>query len=161
MVGWSVLVLGGPSINDMLRAWNQLKWSKGGHWNPCLTSAQVQTDTWYQWIVCRSSFIPKYFLQNLKNPLVAKRTIHGGTLGRPVDSWVAFGDRVTIFQQHCFMYLVWRPKFIAPHKLCLIQGGWSRHQLKRHCCVWTKEDTFLDALTVTFTNILSVDLMEL
>ena len=48
-----------------------------------------------------SSFIPKYFLQNLKNVLVAKRTIDGGTLGRPVDSWVAFGNRATIFQQHC------------------------------------------------------------
>ena len=47
------------------------------------------------------SFIPKYFLQNLKNSLVAKRTIDGGTLGRPVDSWVGFGDRVTMFQQHC------------------------------------------------------------
>ena len=28
MVGWSVSVLGGPSINNLLRAWNQLKWSK-------------------------------------------------------------------------------------------------------------------------------------
>ena len=52
-----------------------------------------------------SSFIPKYFLQNLKNSLVAKRTIDGGTLGRPVDSWVAFGDRATIFQQHCIAIL--------------------------------------------------------
>ena len=41
------------------------------------------------------SFILKYFLQNLKNSLVAKRTIDGGTLGRPVESWVAYGDRVT------------------------------------------------------------------
>ena len=48
-----------------------------------------------------SSFILKYFLQNLKNSLVAKRTIGGGTLGRPVDSWVSFGNRGTIFQQHC------------------------------------------------------------
>ena len=46
------------------------------------------------------SFIPKYFLQNLKNSLVAKQTNDDGTLGRPVDSWVAFGERVTIFQQH-------------------------------------------------------------
>ena len=46
-----------------------------------------------------SSFIPKYFLQNLKNSLVAKQTIVGGTLGHPVDSLVAFGDRATIFQQ--------------------------------------------------------------
>ena len=48
-----------------------------------------------------SSFILIYFLQNLKNSLVTKRTIGGATLGRPVDSWVAFGDRATIFQQHC------------------------------------------------------------
>ena len=33
-----------------------------------------------------SSFILKYLLQNPKNSLVAKRTIEGGTLGRPVDS---------------------------------------------------------------------------
>ena len=51
-----------------------------------------------------SCFIPKYFLQNLKNSLVAKRTIDGGTLGRPVDSWVTFGDRATIFQQHWVYY---------------------------------------------------------
>ena len=48
-----------------------------------------------------SSFIPQYLLQNLKNSLVAKQTIDGGTLGRLVDSWVAFGDRATIFLQHC------------------------------------------------------------
>ena len=48
-----------------------------------------------------SSFILKYLQQNPKNSLVAKRTIDGGTLGRPVDSWVAFGDRATMFQQHC------------------------------------------------------------
>ena len=47
-----------------------------------------------------STFITKHFLQNLKNPLVAKRTIFGRTLGRPVDWWVAFGDRATVFQQH-------------------------------------------------------------
>ena len=46
------------------------------------------------------SFILKYFQQNLKNSLVPNRTIGGGTLGRPVDSWVTFGNRVTIFQQH-------------------------------------------------------------
>ena len=47
------------------------------------------------------TFIPKHFMQNLKHPLVTKRTIYGKTLGRLVDSWVAFGDRATIFQQHC------------------------------------------------------------
>ena len=50
---------------------------------------------------CLSTFITKHFLQNLKNSLVAKRTIHGRTLGRQVDWWVAFGDRATVFQQHC------------------------------------------------------------
>ena len=49
-----------------------------------------------------STFIPKHFLQNLKNALVAKRTIYGRTLGHPVDWWIKFGDRATIFQQHCF-----------------------------------------------------------
>ena len=47
-----------------------------------------------------STFISKHFLQNLKNPLVAKWTIYGRTLCHPVDSWVAFGDRVTVFQQY-------------------------------------------------------------
>ena len=51
---------------------------------------------------CLSTFLPKIFLQNTNNSLVAKRTIHGRTLGRPLDSWVAFGDRATVFQQHCF-----------------------------------------------------------
>ena len=50
---------------------------------------------------CLSTFLPKYSLQNIKNSLVAKRTIHGRTLGRPLDSWVAIGDRATVFQQHC------------------------------------------------------------
>ena len=52
---------------------------------------------------CLSTFIPKHFLQNLKNPLVAKRTIYSRTLGRPVDSWVAFGDRAIVFQQYCMI----------------------------------------------------------
>ena len=56
VVGWSVSVLGGPSINNLLRAWNQLKWSKGDNWNPCFAYAQVQTDTWYQRIICPVSF---------------------------------------------------------------------------------------------------------
>ena len=55
---------------------------------------------WYQCICCLSTFLPKYFLQNINNLLVAKRTIHGRTFSRPLDSWVAFGDRVTVFQQH-------------------------------------------------------------
>ena len=49
---------------------------------------------WYQ-CICRvvcPLFIRNIFLQNIKNSLVAKRTIHGRTLGRPLDSWVAIGD---------------------------------------------------------------------
>ena len=55
----------------------------------------------YQCICCLSTFLPKYFLQNINNSLVANRTIHGRTFSRPLDSWVAFGDRATVFQQHC------------------------------------------------------------
>ena len=56
---------------------------------------------WYQCICCLSTFLPKYFLQNINNSLVAKLTIHGRTFSPPLDSWVAFGDRATVFQQHC------------------------------------------------------------
>ena len=38
---------------------------------------------WYQCICCLSTFLPKYFLQNINNSLVAKRTIHGRTFSRP------------------------------------------------------------------------------
>ena len=99
--GWSVSVLGSPPINILLR--------------PCNQSKNVQNGPNRAWVLLRhngllisvhlwnrlSTFIPKHFLQNLKNPLVAKQTIYGRTLGRPVDSWVAFGDRATVFQQHC------------------------------------------------------------
>ena len=44
-----------------------------------------------------SAFIPKYSIQNLMNSLVAELTMHGQTLSRPVDSWVAFGDQATAF----------------------------------------------------------------
>ena len=59
---------------------------------------------WYQCICCLSTFLPKYFLQNINNSLVAKRTIHGRTFSRPLDSWVAFGDRATVFQQHWMVF---------------------------------------------------------
>ena len=51
-------------------------------------------------IVCPLSF-PNVFCKTLKIPLVATRTIHGRILGRPMDTWVTFGDRATVFQQHC------------------------------------------------------------
>ena len=49
-------------------------------------------------------------------------------------------DIVTECQKHLyFTYLAWRAKFIAPHKLCLTEGGQSWHPfinlLKTHCCV--------------------------
>ena len=50
-------------------------------------------------VVC-PLFFRIIFLQNIKNPLFAKRTIHGRTLGRLLDSCVAIGDRATVFQQH-------------------------------------------------------------
>ena len=50
-------------------------------------------------VVCPLIF-RNIFLQNIKNPLFAKRTIHGRTLGRLLDSWIAIGDRATVFQQH-------------------------------------------------------------
>ena len=96
-----------------------------------------------------SSFIPKNFLQNLKNSLVAKRTIDGGTLGRPVDSWVAYGDRATIFQQHCsginasFFFSVHDflsvPLLFAASSQCPIlcsgcQGEWFGSRERCDCC---------------------------
>ena len=65
-----------------------------------------------------SGFIQKYFLQNpwnLKNSLVAKQTIGGGTLGRPLDSWVAFGDWATILQQHWVIFTI---------RICLWRWSW-------------------------------------
>ena len=92
-------VLGGPSINNLLRPQNQLK----------IVKMSQSTSTFYLGTSTNGHMISvelyvlfhSDFLQNLKNSLVAKRIIDGGTLGRPVDSWVAFGDRATIFQQHC------------------------------------------------------------
>ena len=59
---------------------------------------------WYQ-CICRvvcPLFIRNIFLQNIKNSLVAKRTIHGRTLGRPLDSWVAIGDVRPYFSSTVF-----------------------------------------------------------
>ena len=41
------------------------------------TSTNRHMHLWNQ----MSNFIPKYFLQNLKNSLVGKQTMDGGTLG--------------------------------------------------------------------------------
>ena len=59
-------------------------------------------DIWYQCIygIVSPLSLQNIFCKNLNNPLVAKRTNYGRTLGHPVDSWVAFGDRATVFQQH-------------------------------------------------------------
>ena len=92
MVGWSVSFLGSPPINNLLRPCSQ---SKNGHF------------TWAQWTFDISAsvesslhFHSKTF--SAKHPLVAKRTIYGSrTLGRPMNSWVAFGAWATVVQQHC------------------------------------------------------------
>ena len=34
------------------------------------------------------------------NEFIGRRTDHGKKLSRPVDLWVAFGDRATAFKQH-------------------------------------------------------------
>ena len=100
MVGWSVSVLGSPPINNLLRPCNQ---SKNGQNGPngirILLRHNGHLISVHLWN-CLSTFITKHFLQNLKNSLVAKRTIYGWTLGHLVDWWVAFGDRATVFQQH-------------------------------------------------------------
>ena len=84
MVGWSVSVLGSPPINNLLRPRNQSKKRQNGP-NGVLILLRhnghfMSVHLWNR----LSTFIPKHFLQNLKNPLVAKRTIYGKTLGRPV-----------------------------------------------------------------------------
>ena len=59
-------------------------------------------------------FSSEIFFAKHKNSLVAKRTIHGRTLGRPLDSWVAFGDWATVFQQHCVPY----PRMLRSEQKC-------------------------------------------
>ena len=105
MVGWSVSVLGDLSINNLLRAWIQWKWWKGGNRNPCYLG--TSTNGHMISVNVMSSFILKYLLQNLKSSLVAKRTIGGGTLGCLVDSWVTFGDRISTALPHHFLTLCW------------------------------------------------------
>ena len=100
MIGWSVSVLGNLPINNLLRPCNQ---SKNGQNRPNGISILLRRNGYL--ISVRlwnrlSTFIVKHLLQNLKSPLIANRTICGRTLGCPVDLWVAFGDRATIFQQH-------------------------------------------------------------
>ena len=59
-----------------------------------------------------STFIPKHFLQNLKNPLVAKLTIYGRTLGRPVDMGRIWrpGDRISATLPSPMSVPVWLDK---------------------------------------------------
>ena len=91
MVGWSVSVLGSPPIKNLLRPCNHSKWTKRG---PHFTKAKR---TFYISAFEESSvhFHSETFSANLKNTLVAIRTINGRTLGRPVDSWVVFGDGIS------------------------------------------------------------------
>ena len=132
MVGWSVSVLGGPSIiywdHEMIKSIKELvkirqsvftlysDTSTNRHTNGFLQDCSISSALameilqscvkpwiWYQCIrlrSCLSTFLLKIFLQTIKNSLVAKRTIHGRTLGRLLDSWVAIGDRATVFQKH-------------------------------------------------------------
>ena len=47
------------SIIYLLTPWNQLKWSKWANRSLCFTSAQIQTDTWFQCLcatICPVSF---------------------------------------------------------------------------------------------------------
>ena len=96
MVGWSMSALSGPSINIIC-------------WDYKIKYKMVQLDVTFcldtgtkghiisvhLWN-CVSSFIPKFFfLQNLQNSLVAKRTIHGWTLACSLTSWVTFGNHIS------------------------------------------------------------------
>ena len=81
---------------------------------------------------CLSTFLPKYFLQNIKNLLVAKRTIHGRTLGCPLDSWVAIGNRATVFQQHCCQFTILRMEQ---------NGGHFTDNILQ--CIFLKENCFI------------------
>ena len=57
-----------------------------------------------------------------------------------------------------FTYLVWRPKLIAHHKLCLIEGGQSWHPFinlsKCHCYVRRLKWIFDMLQLLTFTQIM-------
>ena len=110
MFGWSVSFLGSPPINNLPRPWNQ---SKNGQNGPNRVNGHlISVHLWN----CLSTSIPKHFLQNLKNPLVAKRTIYGRTLGRPVDSWVAFGDHISAALGHMSLAAIDRD--YSPVALC-------------------------------------------
>ena len=52
-----------------------------------------------------------------------------------------------VFYVFLVQRLVQSRKFNAPHESCLIEGGWSWHPLKTHCCVrkWNK---FFEALNI-------------
>ena len=125
MVGWSLSVLGSLPINNLLRPCNQ---SKNGQNGPngihILLRRNGHLISVHLWN-CVSTFITKHFLQNLKNSLVAKRTIYGRTLGRPVDWWVAYGDRATVFQQHW----TWLTFGHTPLNFSPFPGLWLMKQL--------------------------------
>ena len=89
--------LSGKSQDFYFLVWIHLKMVKRGQSE---TAFYLGASTNGHMISVNVMSILKYFLQNLKNSLVAKRTIGGETLGRPVDSRAAFGDRATIFRQH-------------------------------------------------------------
>ena len=102
IVGWSISVLG--IVRQSVICWDQATNHKNGQNGPNGLRILLRHNG-HLISVCLwnrlSTFILKHFLQKLKNPLVDKRTIYGRTLCRPLDSWVAFGDRATVFQHHC------------------------------------------------------------
>ena len=77
MVRWSISFLGSSSINNLLRPCNQSKNDQNGQSGVRILLRQngrlISVHLWNR----LSTFIPNHFLQNLKNPLVAKWTIYG------------------------------------------------------------------------------------
>ena len=74
---------------------------------------------------------------NTKRPITIM-TIHVKSISKspPTKTY----SPITECQKHLyFTYLIWRLKFIAPHKLCLDEEGRSWHPFinlsKSHCCV--------------------------
>ena len=52
------------------------------------------------------------------NSLVAKRATQCVIMGRPLRLWVAFGDRTTVFGQHCYwhgMKRMWADRMLDPY----------------------------------------------
>ena len=106
------------------------------------------------------SFILKYFLQNLKNLLVAKRTIYGITSGRPVDSWVAFGNRISAALLPGIPLIGvlthWgRVTHICVSKLTIIGSDNGLSPGRRQAIIWTNAGILLTRTLGTKTSVKS------